>query len=66
MPHFRLDTEGGLKRIEATVFAHNSASQRVLERAGLAREGTLFGWHYKYGRLIDAVMFAIVAPPELV
>jgi RimJ/RimL family protein N-acetyltransferase len=55
----------GLKRIEATAFAHNPASQRVLERAGLKREGTLAGWHYKDGKLIDAVMFAIVAPPRV-
>ncbi len=53
----------GLRRIEATAFVHNPASQRVLERAGLVREGTLAGWHVKGGRLIDACMFAIVAPP---
>ncbi len=51
----------GLKRIEATAFTHNPASQRVLERSGLSREGTLKGWHCKDGKLIDAVMFAIVA-----
>jgi RimJ/RimL family protein N-acetyltransferase len=55
----------GLKRIEATAFANNPASQRVLERAGLKREGTLAGWHCKDGQLIDAVMFAIVAPPRV-
>ncbi len=55
----------GLKRIEATAFTHNPTSQRVLERAGLAREGTLAGWHCKDGKLIDAVMFAIVAPPRV-
>jgi RimJ/RimL family protein N-acetyltransferase len=52
----------GLRRIEATAFTHNPASQRVLERAGLTREGTLAGWHCKAGKLIDATMFAIVAP----
>jgi len=55
----------GLKRLEATAFTHNAASQRVLERAGLSREGTLHGWHCKDGKLIDAVMFAIVAPPRV-
>ena len=55
----------GLKRIEATAFTHNPASQRVLERAGLSREGTLKGWHCKDGKLIDAVMFAIVAPTHV-
>lgn len=55
----------GLKRIEATAFAHNPTSQRVLERAGLKREGVLAGWHCKNGKLIDAVMFAIVAPPRV-
>jgi len=51
----------GLQRIEATAFTHNPASQRVLERAGLTREGVLAGWHVKNGVLIDALMFAIVA-----
>jgi RimJ/RimL family protein N-acetyltransferase len=55
----------GLQRIEATAFTHNSASQRVLERAGLTREGVLTGWHLKDGVLIDACMFAIVAPPRV-
>ena len=55
----------GLKRIEATAFTHNPASQRVLERAGLSREGTLKGWHCKNEKLIDAVMFAIVAPTRV-
>lgn len=55
----------GLKRIEATAFVHNPASQRVLERAGFVREGTLAGWHQKGGKLIDAVMFAIVAPSRV-
>jgi RimJ/RimL family protein N-acetyltransferase len=56
----------GLKRIEATAFTHNPASQRVLEKAGLTREGTLAGWHFKNGKLIDVCMFAIVAPRPLV
>jgi len=55
----------GLKRVEATAFVHNPASQRVLERAGLKREGVLAGWHCKEGKLIDAVMFAIVAPTHV-
>ncbi len=55
----------GLLRMEATAFIHNPASQRVLERAGLKREGVLAGWHCKEGKLIDAVMFAIVAPPRV-
>jgi ribosomal-protein-alanine N-acetyltransferase len=55
----------GLKRIEATAFTHNPASQRVLERAGLSHEGTLKGWHCKNEKLIDAVMFAIVAPTHV-
>jgi RimJ/RimL family protein N-acetyltransferase len=64
MTHYGFATLG-LKRIEATAFIHNPASRRVLDRAGFAREGTLAGWHCKDGKLIDAVMFAIVAPPRV-
>jgi RimJ/RimL family protein N-acetyltransferase len=53
----------GLRRIEATSFAHNVASHRVLEKAGFQREGLLNGYHLKGEALLDAVMFAIVALP---
>jgi RimJ/RimL family protein N-acetyltransferase len=53
-------SELGLKRIEATSFPDNIASHRVLEKAGLKREGLLVGYHLKNGSLIDACMFATV------
>ena len=52
----------GLKRIEATVEAHNTRSQQVLERAGFTREGFLKGYHIKDGNLIDVYLFSILAP----
>ena len=52
----------GLRRIEATSFAHNLASHRVLEKAGYTREGFLAAYHIKNGALIDAYMFALIAP----
>ena len=53
----------GLKRIEATAFAGNLASHRVLEKAGFTREGLLKAYHLKGDTLIDAYMFALIAPP---
>ena len=32
--------------------------------AAVMRAALLHGWHHKDGKLIDAVMFAIVAPPD--
>ncbi len=37
--------EGGLRRLEATVFAPNVASARVLEKCGFALEATLPGYY---------------------
>jgi ribosomal-protein-alanine N-acetyltransferase len=52
----------GLQRIEATAFTANTISQGVLEKAGFTREGILKGYHLKDGRLIDACMYACLAP----
>jgi len=54
----------GLRRLEATAFPHNIASHRVLEKAGYRREGVLTGYHLKHGILLDACMYALVAPPS--
>lgn len=51
-----------LMRIEATAFVGNTASQRVLEKAGFACEGVLKGYHRKQGRPIDVRMYARLAP----
>lgn len=54
MSHF------GLVRLEASVFAWNPASMRVLEKAGFEREGILRKSVFKDGRLIDQVLYALV------
>jgi ribosomal-protein-alanine N-acetyltransferase len=52
--------ELGLFRIQATSFASNVESHRVLERTGFVREGFLAAFHMKDGVPIDAHMFAIL------
>jgi [ribosomal protein S5]-alanine N-acetyltransferase len=48
-----------LTRIYAVPFAANSASQRVLEKAGYLREGLLRRSAIKDGNVTDQVLFAI-------
>ena len=50
----------GLVRLEAPVFESNPASMRVLEKAGFVREAVLRRAIYKDGRIIDAVLYALV------
>lgn len=45
-------------RLEASVFAWNPASMRVLEKCGFEREGVLRNSISKDGALIDAVLYA--------
>lgn len=45
-------------RIEAEPFAHNTASRRVLEKAGFVLEGTKQKSVYKNGRLHDSCIYA--------
>lgn len=47
-------------RIFATVFVHNAASIRVLEKAGFEREGILRRSAIKNGEILDQVMYAKV------
>jgi RimJ/RimL family protein N-acetyltransferase len=47
-------------RIFATVFTHNSASMRVLEKAGFEREGILRRSAIKNGEIVDQAMYAKV------
>jgi RimJ/RimL family protein N-acetyltransferase len=47
-------------RVQATVFAWNEASMRVLEKCGYAREAVLAKSVFKDGELIDSVLYAVV------
>jgi len=47
-------------RIFATVFAHNVASMRVLEKSGFEREGVLRRSAVKQGVILDQVLYAKV------
>ena len=59
MVAFGLD-ELRLERIGAGHFPHNPASGRVLEKAGLEREGVLRGFVRKGGERLDLVVFGVV------
>jgi len=48
-------------RLQASVFAWNPASMRVLEKVGFVREGVLRKSVTKDGALIDSVMYACTA-----
>jgi [ribosomal protein S5]-alanine N-acetyltransferase len=50
----------GLVRLTAKAFAHNKASQRVLEKNGFVSEGMSKKFYLKDGNYIDAVRYAIV------
>ena len=52
--------EGGLHRLEATVFQHNQGSMRVLEKAGYEKEGYLRKAYLKNGEFLDGVLYAKV------
>jgi RimJ/RimL family protein N-acetyltransferase len=52
----------GIARVEAHVRIGNTASERVLERAGFAREGVKRRLLRHAGARVDATLFAVVAP----
>ena len=52
--------ELNLKRIEIVVDVDNIASQRVAEKSGAIREGTLRNRVTQYGKPTDAVMFSLI------
>ena len=54
----------GLVRLEASVFAWNPASMRVLEHCGFVREGVARTSVFKDGELIDEVDYAWVVLGE--
>ena len=49
----------GLERLFAHHFPWNPASGRVLEKAGLRREGVLRGHVQKDGRAVDNVLYGL-------
>ena len=51
-----------LARMFAVPFAHNTASHRVLEKAGYEREGVLRASAIKDGQLLDEYLYARVNP----
>lgn len=53
--------EIGLNRVQAEVFAGNSASSAVLEKCGMSYEGLARQKYYKNGEFIDTALWAIVA-----
>jgi RimJ/RimL family protein N-acetyltransferase len=52
----------GICRVEAHVRLGNTASERVLERLGFAREGVRRKFLRHEGRRVDATLFALLAP----
>ena len=50
----------GMERIEARVFAGNSASERVLERAGFTREGVIRSMPMRAGGRADQTLFSLL------
>jgi len=57
-------TELGLVRLYAPVFAHNTASTRVLEKAGYEFEGRLRARYFRDGEYIDGLLYAKVRLPR--
>ena len=51
----------GLERIELLANPENEASQRLAERAGFTREGTLRRYRRRHGVREDLVMFSLLA-----
>ena len=53
--------EGGFNRIEATVMAGNQRSERVLEKLGFQREGTMRQYKFVRGEFKDYSLWARLA-----
>ena len=54
--------ELGITRFTALCFARNPASARVMEKAGLKREGYLVQHLFKNGRYEDLLLYGLVLP----
>ncbi len=47
-------------RLFARLFAENTASARVLEKAGFSQEGRMRETRYRYGRLHDELLYSLL------
>lgn len=56
-------TELRVVRLHAAVYARNSASARILEKAGYAFEGRLHARYFRDGEYIDGLLYAKVRLP---
>ena len=54
-----------LVRIQATVYARNPASTRVLEKAGYELESRMRARYFKEGEFIDGMMFAKISERKI-
>ena len=54
----------GLTRVFAVPYAHNTASQRVLEKSGYALEGRMRRSAVKDGVIVDQLLYAFVTPDQ--
>jgi RimJ/RimL family protein N-acetyltransferase len=54
--------ELGLHRVQAHALVRNPGSWRVMEKAGMAREGVLRGYVHKGGVFEDIVAYAVLRP----
>jgi RimJ/RimL family protein N-acetyltransferase len=52
----------GLYRIDAHAMPWNDASERVMQKVGMQREGVLRGQYLKWGRHEDALVYATIRP----
>jgi RimJ/RimL family protein N-acetyltransferase len=50
----------GVERVEARVFVGNTASERVLERAGFTREGVIRSLPRRWGGRADMTVFSLL------
>jgi RimJ/RimL family protein N-acetyltransferase len=50
----------GMERVELLANPHNEASQRLAERAGFTREGTLRRYRRRKGEREDLIMFSLL------
>lgn len=60
LPYEYVFDSSDIIRIYAEPFAHNSASCRVLEKAGFQYEGTLRSNAVKNGKVIDMKMYSLL------
>lgn len=62
---FCFETHPELLRLEASMFSTNTASRRVLEKAGWTHEGTKRQAVEKQGRVLDLLLFSLLRHESL-